>query len=194
LIKLHLGCGKKILPGFINIDILPSPGLGVRADLRHLPLASETADRIYSCANIEHFGRKEWISVLREWSRVLKPGGILQISTMDFEACCEEYAQNRNLPQLLGLLIGGQKDKYDWHGMIFDFETLRRGLEEAGFENPRRYDWRKSEVGLLGIDDFSQAYLPHMQKKTGRLMMLNLEAKKAVRQGVSEKGLSKSVR
>lgn len=174
--KLHLGCGNKILPGYVNVDILAAPGLTFQADLRKLPLASGSFDKIYSCANIEHFGRKEWIPVLREWARVLRKNGILQISTMDFEACCEEYKTNRNLPQLLGLLIGGQKDQYDWHGMIFDFETLRQGLAEAGFGKIQRYDWRGSDVGLLGVDDFSQAYLPHLKKDTGRLMMLNVEA------------------
>lgn len=160
----------------MNVDILAAPGLSFQADLRKLPLASESFDKLYSCANIEHFGRKEWIAVLREWARVLRKNGILRISTMDFEACCEEYRTNQNLPQLLGLLIGGQKDRYDWHGMIFDFPTLRHGLEEAGFGNIQRYDWRTSDVGLLGVDDFSQAYLPHMKKDTGRLMMLNVEA------------------
>lgn len=174
--KLHLGCGKVIIPGYTNIDIQPSPGVDIKADLRKLPFEDGYADLIYSCANIEHFGRKEWVGILREWQRVLKPGGILRISTMDFEACCAEYQANKNLPQLLGLLIGGQKDRYDWHGMIFDFETLRQGLKEAGFENIQRYDWRDSDVGLLGVDDFSQAYLPHMQKESGRLMMLNVEA------------------
>ena len=174
--KLHLGCGKVIIPGYTNIDIQPSPGVDIKADLRKLPFEDGYADLIYSCANIEHFGRKEWVGVLLEWQRVLKPGGILRISTMDFEACCAEYQANKNLPQLLGLLIGGQKDRYDWHGMIFDFETLRQGLKEAGFENIQRYDWRDSDVGLLGVDDFSQAYLPHMQKESGRLMMLNVEA------------------
>ena len=60
--------------------------------------------------------------------------------------------------------------------MIFDFDTLAKGLREVGFENVRRYDWRKTELGELGIDDFSQAYLPHMDKDHGRLMMLNVEA------------------
>lgn len=158
------------------MDILATPGLSLQADLRKLPFASESFDKIYSCANIEHFGRKEWVAVLREWGRVLRKTGVLQISTMDFEACCIEYQQNKNLLQLLGLLIGGQKDRFDWHGMVFDFEILRRGLEEAGFRNIEKYDWRLSDVGLLGVDDYSQAYLPHMQKEKGRLMMLNVQA------------------
>ena len=77
---------------------------------------------------------------------------------------------------LLGLLIGGQKTPHDWHGMIFDFETLREGLEQANFVDIRLYDWRGTEIGKLDIDDFSQAYLPHMDKESGRLMMLNVEA------------------
>jgi len=174
--KLHLGCGKVIIPGYINIDILPLPGVDIQADLRKLPFDNGYADLIYSCANIEHFGRKEWVEVLREWRRVLKPGGILKISTMDFDACCQEYIENKNLQHLLGLLIGGQKDRYDWHGMIFDFPILKAGLEVAGFEKIRRYDWRNSDVGILAIDDFSQAYLPHMEKSRGRLMMLNVQA------------------
>jgi hypothetical protein len=60
--------------------------------------------------------------------------------------------------------------------MIFDFETLASGLREAGFANIQRYDWRQTELGRLGIDDYSQAYLPHMDKANGRLMMLNVEA------------------
>ena len=100
---------------------------------------------------------------------------------MDFQACCVQYQERGDLAELLGLLIGGQKDKYDWHGMIFDYKILSKGLAEAGFADIHRYDWRDTELGQLGIDDFSQAYLPHMDKENGRLMMLNVEASKAER-------------
>lgn len=82
------------------------------------------------------------------------------------------------MEELLGLVVGGQKDDYDWHGMIFDFELMKQGLEEAGFQNVRRYDWRKTDIGKMEFDDFSQAYLPHMDKEHGRLMSLNVEAEK----------------
>lgn len=176
MIKLHLGCGKIRLPGYINVDIQSGPAVDRVADLRTLPWESGSVDMVYSCAAIEHFGRREWVGVLKEWARVLKPGGLLRLSTADFEAAIERYREARNLQELLGLLIGGQKDDYDWHGMIFDFATLKSGLEEAGFGDVRRYDWRQTELGKLGIDDFSQAYLPHMDKEHGRLMMLNVEA------------------
>jgi predicted SAM-dependent methyltransferase len=176
MIKVHLGCGHIRIPGYVNIDIMVAKAANLVADLRQLPFGSGSVDLVYSCAAIEHLGRREWVSALREWARVLKPGATLRLSTADFEAAIAQYMDNRNLSELLGLLIGGQKDEYDWHGMLFDFDTLASGLREAGFDNVRRYDWRKTELGELGIDDFSQAYLPHMDKDHGRLMMLNVEA------------------
>lgn len=176
--KLHLGCGNVHLEGYVNIDAQESKAADKIGDVKELDYDDASVDMIYSCAVIEHVGRHEWKAVLAEWARVLKPGGLLRISTMDFEACVERYREEHNLPELLGLIIGGQKDSYDWHGMIFDFDVMRQGLEEVGFSNIRRYDWRDTDLGKLGIDDFSQAYLPHMDKDNGRLMMLNVEAVK----------------
>lgn len=177
-IKLHLGCGKKIIPGYVNIDIQPAPGVDVVCDIRNLPYEDNSIDFIYSCANLEHFGRKEWQGVLAHWYSKLQPGGTLRISTNNFKASAERYAQTGNLDELLGLLIGGQKDDYDWHGMIFDFEILKTGLEAAGFSNVREYDWRQTDIGDMNFDDYSQAYLPHMDKQKGQLMVLNVEADK----------------
>ena len=38
------------------------------------------------------------------------------------------------------------------------------------------YDWRKTEHAQF--DDHSQAYLPHMDKKNGELISLNVESNK----------------
>ena len=38
------------------------------------------------------------------------------------------------------------------------------------------WDWRKVDHGKF--DDHSQAYIPHMQKETGTLISLNIEAVK----------------
>ena len=177
-IKLHLGCGGVIIPGYINIDLNIRPGIDLLSDLRRLPFAGGRVDFIYACAVIEHFERKEWRSVLAHWFSALKSGGTLRLSTSDFDACVAHYAAEGNITDVTGLIIGGQRDFYDWHGMIFDFEVLRGGLEEAGFTDVRRYDWRETDIGRAGIDDYSQAYLPHMDKENGRLMALNVEADK----------------
>lgn len=176
--KLHLGCGRVILPGYVNADIQPGPGVNLVCDARALPFADDSLDFIYSCALIEHLGRREWLGALVHWYTRLKLGGTLRLSTADFQAVCEWYLETGSLDHLLGLTVGGQRDIYDWHGMVFDYSLLAFGLRAAGFKNVRRYDWRETIVGELGIDDFSQVYMPHMDKEHGRLMVLNLEADK----------------
>ena len=177
-VKLHLGCGNIKLPGYTNVDIQGYPSVDMICDLRYLPFGKNTIDLIYSCANIEHFGRHVFLDVLQGWYDVLKPGGCLRLSTADFHAVCLEYLENRKIETLFGLVVGGQKDKYDWHGMIFDFDYLKNTLHSLGFRNVRKYDWRYTVLGKNNIDDYSQAYLPHMNKDAGRLMMLNVEADK----------------
>lgn len=178
MIKVHLGCGRRILPGYINLDIQAIPGVDVLSDLRSLPFLPESVDFIYSCANIEHFGRHQWRVLLAHWYSMLTPGGLLRLSTADFRAAAERYLEVGDVSELLGLIVGGQKDDYDWHGMLFDEELLTDGLKEAGFRNVRRYDWRETDLAEMNIDDYSQAYLPHMDKEHGRLMMLNVIAEK----------------
>jgi len=176
-LKLHLGCGDRRLPGFVNIDIRKTQAVDLEADIsKHLPFEPDSVDVIYSCANIEHFGRHEWVKIVTNWFKLLKPGGVLRLSTADFRSVCEDYMERGNIEELLGFVVGGQKNNYDWHGMIFDFELLNRELKKIGFEKIERYDW--SKTSHWDIDDYSSAYLPHMDKENGKLMMLNIEATK----------------
>jgi hypothetical protein len=76
----------------------------------------------------------------------------------------------------MGLLYGGQDYEYNFHHVAFDFKFLEKHLTKVGFKNIRRYDWRKTRH--KDYDDFSQAYIPHMDKEHGILMSLNVEAEK----------------
>jgi predicted SAM-dependent methyltransferase len=177
--KLHVGCGTRILSGYDNIDIQNyNNDKVIISDISDLSglYEANSIDVIYSCANIEHFGRKEWIGVVEHWYSLLKPGGVLRISTADFQACVDRYLVSGKIEEVFGLIVGGQKDDYDWHGMIFDYTYMKRELSNIGFKNIKRYDWRETEHS--NVDDFSQAYIPHMDKENGALMMLNLECEK----------------
>ena len=76
-LRLNLGCGDKILPGYVNVDVVEArAGMkpDVVCDLRNLsPFASDSADEILSVHVVEHFWRWEVADILREWVRVLKP-------------------------------------------------------------------------------------------------------------------------
>ena len=58
--------------------------------------------------------------------------------------------------------------------MNFDFDILERDLTLLNYKNIKIWDWKNTEHN--NIDDYSQAYLPHMDKENGLLMSLNIEA------------------
>ncbi|MDR0975096.1 MAG: methyltransferase domain-containing protein [Ruminococcus sp.] len=71
--KLHLGCGKRYMPGFIHIDFADFPHIDYRHDIKNLDMFEDnTVDEIYACHCLEHFSRKDVKSVLSEWYRVLR--------------------------------------------------------------------------------------------------------------------------
>jgi predicted SAM-dependent methyltransferase len=172
--KLHLGCGKRFIPGFIHIDTLPFPHIDHVALIDELPfIETATVDLIYACHVVEHFKRNDLPHVLQEWLRVLKPTGVLRIAVPDFEALSAVYQETRRLDLVVGAVCGRQDHEFNIHYNIFDFNTLKSLLHDVGFVDAKRYDWQKTEHS--DIDDFSQAYIPHMQKDSGRLISLNVE-------------------
>lgn len=178
--KLHLGCGSKYIPGFVHIDSTHYRHLDYCADVSHLPMIPDlSVDLIYACHVLEHFDRSSFPMVLQEWYNKLNSGGVLRLSVPDFESIVDVYLSEGfkdGLSGLIGLLVGGQRDASDFHKMIFDYNLLSSCLYDAGFAHCRHWDWRSTEHSR--IDDYSQAYLPHLDKVSGRLMSLNIEAVK----------------
>lgn len=176
-IKLHLGCGSKFIPGFIHIDSTHFRHLDHCADISRLPMYRDNSvSLIYASHVLEHFGRHEYLDVLAEWYRVLKPAGILRLAVPDFAAVAALYYEqglSDGLTGLVGLVSGGQRDASDYHKMIFDEHLLGSSLLKIGFSHFRRWDWRSTDHS--DVDDYSQAYLPHLAKDSGRLMSLNIE-------------------
>ena len=176
LMKINLGCASKILEGFINIDIRQADDRVHVDNVATLETIKDgSVDLIYACHVLEHFGRHEVMDVLRCWHNKLKYGGVLRLAVPDLEAACRLYIKEEySLKAMYGLMYGGQMHEFDYHHIGFDLESLRALLIKAGFVKFKLWNWRQTEHSH--IDDFSQAYLPHMDKENGTLMSLNLEA------------------
>jgi len=173
--KLHLGCGKLYLDGWTNVDI-SSPIADIKDDVTKLDtIKDNSCDIIYACHVLEHLGREGYKRALSLWSRKLKNGGTIRIAVPDFQKVLKLY-DGTNLELFWGLVYGGQKDSYDYHTVGFDFITLERELCNLGFVNISLWDWKEVDHGRY--DDYSQSYIPHMDKERGELMSLNIEAKK----------------
>ena len=175
--KLHLGCGPKYIPGFIHIDAIEYEHIDHCTNIDNLEFFDDSSvDLIYNCHVLEHFRRDQLKKVLEEWHRVLKPGGTLRCAVPDFQALSEIYAETHDLSLIIGPIVGRQNYLYNFHYNIFDFKSLTDALKKVGFRDIKRYDWRDTEHA--DIDDYSQAYIPHMDKENGKLVSLNIEARK----------------
>jgi ubiquinone/menaquinone biosynthesis C-methylase UbiE len=159
------------------------PHIDHKSNIDQLPFFSDgSADLIYCSHALEYFDRDQASDVLKEWYRVLSPGGLLRLAVPDFMALIKVYQASGELARVLGPLYGkmaiattgGRATIY--HKTIYDEGSLRSILQECGFVAPELWDWRTTEHA--DVDDHSQAYFPHMQKETGILVSLNLQARK----------------
>lgn len=174
-LKLHLGCGKRYIPGFVHVDVVSAPHVDLCSGVDRIAAIGDGAcDLIYACHVLEHFHRRDTQRVLREWRRLLAPGGILRLAVPDLEAIARVYLARGKLSEVIGPLYGRQDHLYNIHYTGFDFVTLGAELLLAGFDEVRRWDWRQTEHAE--VDDFSRSYIPHMDFESGTLISLNVEA------------------
>jgi glycosyltransferase involved in cell wall biosynthesis len=77
--KLNLGCCDAVIPGFVNVDIVPGPGVDQVADLSMpWPWADNSVELVRAWDIIEHLPDK--IETMNEIYRVLAPGGRAEIA------------------------------------------------------------------------------------------------------------------
>ncbi|MBD1945809.1 methyltransferase domain-containing protein [Coleofasciculus sp. FACHB-712] len=151
-LKLHIG-GQESHPDWKILDIEPRPEVDYVANASDLSqLESNSVEMIYASHVLEHFYyglNNELINTLKEWHRVLQPGGKLLISVPDLKSLCWLYLNPNLMPlerhHLMRIIFGGQTNINDVHKVGFDYEILALYLEEAGFE-----EWEQvSEFNLF---------------------------------------------
>jgi predicted SAM-dependent methyltransferase len=107
--KLHLGCGDKHIKGYVNIDIRYLPGVDEVDNVARLrKYKTDSISVIYASHVLEHFGRWEYMDVLKRWYEILKPGGTLRLGVPDFGGIVDYYQKTKDLRVVSGMLYGGQ--------------------------------------------------------------------------------------
>jgi predicted SAM-dependent methyltransferase len=128
---VNLGCGSRLHPAWINIDIEPTaPGVIAHDLSKGIPLDDGSCDVVYHSHVLEHIRRQGAAAFLRECLRVLKPGGIIRVVVPDLERICRAYLEK------MELALSGDPAAaadYDWIMLeLFDQTTRERSGGEMG--------------------------------------------------------------
>lgn len=142
-IKLHVGAHERV-EGWTTLDIRPGPGVDVVGSCKDLSaFADNSIAMIYASHVLEHLRwRDELPAALKEWRRVLIPGGSALISVPDLERLCQLFVH----PELnsverfsvMKMMYGAQVHSHDIHYIGFNFDFLGTYLWENGFVAIRR--------------------------------------------------------
>lgn len=173
---LEIGPGKKPIPGFESLNLDENErtegGADHVGDARDLPFADNTFNIVYSSHCIEHMQWHQVESTIKEWTRVLLPGGTLEVWTVNGYTIAKalvDYEEtgnwtgppisewkNKNILKILNndpylwasgrIMSYARSGEYDsnLHRVIMTPKFLKQCFEKAGLQNVRDMD--KSEV------------------------------------------------
>jgi predicted SAM-dependent methyltransferase len=173
--RLHLGCGTSRVPGWINVDVLPVKGVDFRCDLRRLRacVPDGAIDEILISHTLEHFMRDDIRTLLADFHAMLREGGGLWISVPSLDLWYEAAKNLRSpaeIDRIMGILLGGGRDRHDIHRCVFTSEYMQTLLHEAGFRDIS--SWTEPPAEFRNVPGGWQASID------GRRISLNCLARK----------------
>jgi predicted SAM-dependent methyltransferase len=152
--KLQIGSGPVRLAGWLNSDLISGD---LYLDLsRPLPLPDASFAYVFGEHVIEHLPERAGAELLAELHRILRPGGVLRLTTPDLRKIIAIY-EDRNpvisrddYARFLDAETGKRHERacqifndYTrlWgHRWIYDEEDLAARLREAGFDRVERHE------------------------------------------------------
>jgi SAM-dependent methyltransferase len=135
---IDVGCGStdrsKEFPDheLVRVDIREEVNPDYRCDVRSLPFKTEEFDLVFSSHVLEHFGRKEWREILKEWIRVLKKTGVLILILPNIKWAIEHFEDEKVQNDVMNVFYGGQSNPFDKHFNGFWPERITQELEALG--------------------------------------------------------------
>ncbi len=150
---LHIGCGDRLLEGFLNTDVFTNKKAECGVDLRfNLPFPDSSFQGIYAHHVVEHIGYEDAKFFFQEALRVLQPKGILRVVVPDVGKFLEAYVKNPESSSELASFLPPWHRSPKWktslqvvdyvvrdtyfnpHRSTWDFCTLKGELFESGFQ------------------------------------------------------------
>ena len=139
--RLHIG-GKVRSDGWEILNVLPGPYVDHVCNANNLPqFEDNTFTEIYASHILEHLDYTgELTNTLKEWNRILTPGGKVYISVPNLDVLAELLLPGNKLTIderffVMRMIFGGHMDKYDYHMVGLNQEFLTNFLRNSGYVN-----------------------------------------------------------
>lgn len=173
-LSLNIGSGGRGLQDWVNIELIRHRDTTICLDIRRrLPFADGSVRRILIEHVLEHVDfADDAPAMLRDYHRLLEPGGVLRIIVPDAKRFVEAYVSGdeatwselgwdiAHLPSDLVTpmhVVNHVFHQGGEHLFGYDFETLKVLLSQAGFERIERRAFRQSADPQLAIDQQNHA-------------------------------------
>lgn len=142
--KLDLGAGPVSPEGYTPL------GRRHGSEIYPLPYEDGSIEAIRASHVLEHFPSLQVNDVVKEWARVLKPGGVMQIAVPDFYQIVQNFLIGVPQPTE-GYIMGGQVDEHDFHRSLFDKNRLGKCMMAAGLVGIERWESDIEDAACLPI-------------------------------------------
>lgn len=180
-VNIEIGPGNFRIPNFFTVNIIKTPftDFVVNLETEKLPFSNNSINIIYTSHFIEHIAWYHIDHIFEEFTRVLKPGGILEIWVPDGQKIANIIIQSENkkihdIPDgwikfndehhpivwCNGRIFYGANPHYpSWHKAIYTYDYLSFLLKKYNFkkierltsEECRGYDHGWINLGIRGI-------------------------------------------
>jgi SAM-dependent methyltransferase len=151
-LKLQLGCGGNILPGWLNTDSVPLPSVDYLDFTRRFPFVDGVFSAVFCEHTIEHIEKDQAVTMITEVFRVLRPGGAFRVVTPslenlarmvlapDSDATRKYLGWSRQFMRNPGATLADAINlSFYGHGHrhVYAVDELRDLLQKAGFDPPK---------------------------------------------------------
>jgi predicted SAM-dependent methyltransferase len=178
--KLHIGGGPRCLPGWLNTDLALQLGVMQMDATQPFPFEDGLFHYVFTEHMIEHIPFEAAMVMLRECQRVLKPGGVIRVTTPNLAAFIELFAEKLNARQQSYLdffcktFLAPDRPATPAHAInsmfrlfghqfIYDEKTLTDALRTAGFGEISRRPLMQSEhqtlQNLENVERYPEGFL-----------------------------------
>lgn len=162
-VLLNVGCGENPQKEYVNLDYDWYPDIDVCWDItkKNYPFPDSSFEGVFTEHCFEHLSFDKVKENLKEFYRLLKPGGTIRIVVPDGQIYIELYQKKKTdnsviLPygenEATPMISINRIFRDHGHLFIYDFETFAHILKEIGFTEITKKSFREGSDKRLLID------------------------------------------